>query len=396
MARVSVILVTFNRPALLKKAIESVFRQTELDWEMILVNNGSPLREIEEICEQTAEADTQRVRYYETKQDIPNLAVVWNRGVDLSTGQYVCTLDDDNEKEPGHFQKMADWLDAHPAYYSVACQATLVENDKVIGSYKPFRMSPQDVGGRPYVDSGCMMYRRGLIDRIGYYNEWCNIFEDFEFTLRQQWMTPKGFGVVPENLLLYRWHNANRSHEVVNLGRQKVLDYIYSQKYINELDVLLLHSNSFTPVISGRIKEALRRVFYVNLDECLAEDFYSRNLASQYDLVFVLSPYLIDVEVLREVSRVGKEVVHFNIDDPYGVEKNLERTEWATFVYTNNRVAGDYYNDILNRRFGIKHDFYQRVSLCNSLGAQTEQRIWDDKIGKVVNYTRSIRFNQVI
>jgi len=42
----SIIVTTYNRAHLLKRAINSLVLQTEKDWEAIIVDDGSPMRPI--------------------------------------------------------------------------------------------------------------------------------------------------------------------------------------------------------------------------------------------------------------------------------------------------------------------------------------------------------------
>ncbi len=61
--QISIILPTYNRPDLLKEAIDSVLQQTYRNFELIISNNCSTLKEVDYICKEYAAKDT-RIKYY--------------------------------------------------------------------------------------------------------------------------------------------------------------------------------------------------------------------------------------------------------------------------------------------------------------------------------------------
>lgn len=61
--QISILLPTYNRPELLKDAIESVLNQTYTNFELIISNNCSPNPEVDRICREYAAKDF-RIRYF--------------------------------------------------------------------------------------------------------------------------------------------------------------------------------------------------------------------------------------------------------------------------------------------------------------------------------------------
>lgn len=99
----SVIIPTYNRAALLPRAVASVQAQSYPHWELIIVDDGST-DHTRTLAEAYARQDG-RVRY--VWQENKQLNAARNRGVDLARGQYVCFLDDDDEFLPIHLEQMA-------------------------------------------------------------------------------------------------------------------------------------------------------------------------------------------------------------------------------------------------------------------------------------------------
>lgn len=96
MVKVSVIMLTYNREALIGRAIESVLAQTMKEFEYIIVDNGSTDRS-GKIAEEYAGKDA-RIRVLPIPKS--NIGTGRNAGLDVARGEYVTFLDDDDTAEP--------------------------------------------------------------------------------------------------------------------------------------------------------------------------------------------------------------------------------------------------------------------------------------------------------
>jgi len=345
--RVSIITVSYNRPELLKQAIDSVKAQTETDWELVIVDDGSSHKGIMPVLREAV--IDKRIRAYQVNH-INNLSMLWNMGLDLTNGKYVTTLDDDNMKAPEFCQKMADWLDNHPEYYSVACFAYVMNGDKITGEFKhPADINNVNIRKQNYVDSGCMMYRRELIDLIGYYDESLTTKEDWDFVIRAQIYTPHGFGVIPEKLFYYRWHGKNRAFEAKDLGdEENRKTIVFRKKYEPVMSVLLYHQQeehitlSQNNVLQG-IKGGLESLNYIKMEAMTT----AQKPTKLYDSVFVFAPFSMNENNVEMVARHGQEVIHFHIEDPQAAILNQARARFSTYIVTNDRSVVPLYEEIV-------------------------------------------------
>lgn len=89
--KISVIIPTFNRGAVVCDAIESVLAQTYSDFEIIVVDDGSTDDTKERICASFMDS---RVRYI--YQNNAGASAARNNGVSVSKGEYVSFLDSDD------------------------------------------------------------------------------------------------------------------------------------------------------------------------------------------------------------------------------------------------------------------------------------------------------------
>lgn len=95
MPQVSVVIPTFNRAGLLPRAMNSVFRQTFSDWELVVVDDGST-DNTESVVRNHASTTVRYVRHLECRGE----AAARNTGIALANGSFVAFLDSDDEWLP--------------------------------------------------------------------------------------------------------------------------------------------------------------------------------------------------------------------------------------------------------------------------------------------------------
>jgi glycosyltransferase involved in cell wall biosynthesis len=109
MPAISVITPFLNVEAYLSAAIESVRTQTFVDWEMILVDDGSSDRSVEIA---TAAAEDPRIRLI--RSNGRGAAAARNTGLRIASGRFITFLDGDDLFEPEKFEKDLEVFEAKP------------------------------------------------------------------------------------------------------------------------------------------------------------------------------------------------------------------------------------------------------------------------------------------
>jgi glycosyltransferase involved in cell wall biosynthesis len=106
----TVIICTYNRASLLRRALDSLLCQTETDWEALIVNDGSTDATYT-IANQYMKQNS-RLRYLEH----PNRGVGYSRtaGIYAAFGQYCTFLDSDDEYLPHHLASRRAFLTRQP------------------------------------------------------------------------------------------------------------------------------------------------------------------------------------------------------------------------------------------------------------------------------------------
>lgn len=98
---VSVIMATYDRADTLRRAVDSVLRQTRADWELIIVDDGST-----DATPSVLEAlDDSRIRVCRHSRN-RGMHAAKNTGLDHVTGEWFTTLDADDEMLPEALEVM--------------------------------------------------------------------------------------------------------------------------------------------------------------------------------------------------------------------------------------------------------------------------------------------------
>jgi glycosyltransferase involved in cell wall biosynthesis len=185
MAEVSVIMPAYNVAPYIGPAIESVLAQTEQDWEILVVDDGST-DESASIAEQYAARDS-RVRLL--RQANGGISAARNRALRESTGAFIAILDSDDLWDPRYLEAQLGILRRHPEVDVVT------GNGRFLGGRyhgQPARPWPDP---RPQPTLRHMLedetsifimsvLRRRVYETIGGFDETLRTNEDYDFWLR--------------------------------------------------------------------------------------------------------------------------------------------------------------------------------------------------------------------
>lgn len=177
---VSVIIPTYNRGHVLKRAIDSVLGQTFKNFEILVINDGST-DGTDKILE-----EYQYVRVTNSSQ--MGVSHARNLGIRQSKGKWICFLDSDDEWLP---EKLA--LQLRKA--TLEPQSPLIHGDE-IWIRNGVRVNPmkkhQKKGGDVFEDAlklccispSTVMIRKDLFDEVGFFREDFPVCEDYDLWLK--------------------------------------------------------------------------------------------------------------------------------------------------------------------------------------------------------------------
>lgn len=105
----SVIIPAYNAERFLHIAIESVLRQTNPDFEIIVVDDGSH----DNTRTVVSQFQDNRLKYI--YQDNAGVSAARNTGIKKASGSHICFLDADDEWLPSHLETLAELIETYPA-----------------------------------------------------------------------------------------------------------------------------------------------------------------------------------------------------------------------------------------------------------------------------------------
>jgi len=215
MLNVSVIIPTYNRSHLVKEAIESVLRQDYVDFEVIVVDDGST-DGTASICQKLS---GDRVRYY--YKDNAGQSSARNLGLIKAKGKYIAYLDEDDLWPSDYLKTVVRQLDANEDYGATYTRVIELYPD---GRKREMGTSEHNKSGwitKYFFDlSPCLMpsstcFRKSVWKDV-FWDEALKKCPDYDVFLRVSTRTQ--FLFVPDTYVIKRWYPDNLSSQKNPIG----------------------------------------------------------------------------------------------------------------------------------------------------------------------------------
>lgn len=185
--KISVLIPAFNADPFIATALASVRAQTHLDWEIVVVEDGSH-DETGRIVAAFAASCAQPVRYDNLGTN-HGISVVRNRLIELARGEAVAFLDADDTWEPSHLaDAAAEFARGADLVISGVLPFDLVRNRPLAPVPVPPALLREPVltlfQRSAIVTSSAVALRRELAGRVGAFDPELRIGEDRDYWLR--------------------------------------------------------------------------------------------------------------------------------------------------------------------------------------------------------------------
>jgi hypothetical protein len=180
----SVVVPVFNGERFLRPALDSVLDQGFVDFELIVVDDGSTDSTPETLAGYSAQDPRIRVE----RQPNQGSSAALNRGIGLARAPLIARLDADDIALPGRFERQVRFLGENPAVGMVGGQAKIVDGDGREVAAASYPLSDAEIRRAfptttPFVHSAVTM-RKALVDRVGGYRLAFDNAEDLDLWLR--------------------------------------------------------------------------------------------------------------------------------------------------------------------------------------------------------------------
>jgi len=214
---VSVIMPVYRGERFVTKAIESVLAQTYRNFELVIVNDGSP--------DESARVINQflphpQIRYIE--QQNAGVAVARNTGLAYANGAFIGLLDQDDLWLPGKLARQVTYFNSHPEVGLVHTRVTCIDAAGAPRSCAgAIGVHPHEglCAGRLLLGNGIapvtVLLRSDCIDDVGTFDQRFAPADDWELWMRIARRHPIAF--IDEVTACYRFHGENVSSDQLKM-----------------------------------------------------------------------------------------------------------------------------------------------------------------------------------
>lgn len=219
--QVSIIVPCYNLAQYLDEALQSIYNQTYIDWECVIVDDGSH-DNTKDVAQNWESKDPRFIYLYKENGGVSSAR---NFGIEKAKNEFILTLDADDKYEPNFLEKAITVLLANDDLGIVSSWGQYFVDDKLFQIYQMTGKSTADF--LFYNDAiGTSLFRKKCWEQVGGYDgNPKNGYEDWEFYLR---VCALGWEVhiIPEVLFYYRQHPVSRRKEM-NIKENENKKYIF-------------------------------------------------------------------------------------------------------------------------------------------------------------------------
>lgn len=182
---VSVVIPTFNRSSLLKRAVDSVFNQTVQCSELIVIDDGSTDDTLELLKDLLSSAKIMCKVYC---QNNSGPAAARNYGVRLATFPYIAFLDSDDHWLRYKLERQYQYLADDPTCRISHTREKWLRRGEYLNQRKKHIPGNGDIFAQCLqlcaVGLSTVMMKRELFDQVGFFDESLQCCEDYDLWLR--------------------------------------------------------------------------------------------------------------------------------------------------------------------------------------------------------------------
>jgi len=345
---VSVVMRTWNRPDLLKRAVASIRAQTFQNWQLIIVDDASTNPEVPPLLDELSKDEKIVVIRNEKNRD--GHCIILNQGVERADGKYVAFCDDDDARNPDWLAMMVGHLESHPEHMYVICQSIDTNEN---GSTTIHRgVLPANIGqicSRNFIDLGELFLRREVFDSVGLFNEDIHYGDDWEFVSRLiRCNIPAG--IVLQPLCIHHLHKGGQLHTRIEAQRVETQKIIADRKI--KLPVMIAVfwpgrdrlQESQLQVVQGTLA-ALRSLPYVRVEAGGEAHLASGLNKENCNFIFVACPFQCEDADLKILRGHGIPMIALLAEDPPAINRNLQLSVFFDWVITNDMSTIKCYQD---------------------------------------------------
>ena len=223
---VSVIIPTFNRANVIKRAVNSVLNQAFTDFECVVVDDGST-----DETDSVLSEFSSKIRVVKTENR--GVAAARNLGAELAEGKFIAFLDSDDEWKKEKLSRQISYMKESGLKISQTDEIWM-RNGKFVNKSRKYIRPSGDIFYKCLevcaVTPSSVVMERELFFDYGGFDESFPVCEDFDLWLR---MSPKEkFGLVDEPLIIKYGGAADQLSNAAGMDKYRIIS-IYNMLYKN-------------------------------------------------------------------------------------------------------------------------------------------------------------------
>jgi len=327
---ISVLLPVYNSESFVGDAIDSILNQSFVDFELVIVNDGSTDGS-EQIIQSFSDP---RIVYLENHQNC-GLVATLNTGLARASGVYIARMDADDISCKNRFEKQFAFLGEHPEIGIVGGAIQEITSSGRNTSIHSFPLSHDLIAWslcfRNPIAHPTVMIRKEILNSVGGYPKEYIIPEDYH--LWSNLISTTRFANLPDTVLNYRQHKDSVSSRLKKQNQENRI--AISQKVISN------YLGTETPL---NIVRLLWR------KECESED----ELTWAIDLILSIlrqgeeNPSITEAERLYMRQYAARKILSYITDCPNRTRLNVVRTAIKLDPSVIIRTAFEKLTHILN------------------------------------------------
>jgi len=178
---ISVIIPTFDRCELLRRALDSVLKQTQKPREIIVVDNGSKDHTYEMVSSLFS-----NVIYLKKKKK--GVSASRNRGISSAKSNWIALLDSDDVWKPEKLEKQIAFNINNPKYRLIHTNEIWYRNNKFLNQLKKHKKSGGDIFKNSLslccISPSSTLIKKEIFSDYGYFDESLEVCEDYDMWIR--------------------------------------------------------------------------------------------------------------------------------------------------------------------------------------------------------------------
>ena len=215
---ISIIIPTYNRSKSLPISIKSVLAQTRVNWELIIIDDGSE-DSTQEVLKDYLIDD--RIKYY--YQENQGVSVARNSGAKLAAGDYLIFLDSDDIFFPDLIKNI---YEAEFYKYDLICWQVLKNIDGKEKIWKPEQLDGMYNNIKATFLAGSICFKKSIFLQAGGYDPKMSFGENYELGLNVSELSNLKIKIINKPLLYYEVQTQNRiSNSIKNRLSSNIHQY---------------------------------------------------------------------------------------------------------------------------------------------------------------------------